>query len=114
MDAFVAQLASGWQELLTISALSERRALRSSMKTIPLHVRGGVMKRDAWVLVAVVLAGCQQRVISVADDQPTDRSPDAGAVDASEPRPDADFQVRWADAAVQPTSTGADAGAPNC
>jgi Mg-chelatase subunit ChlD len=72
------------------------------------------MKRNAWVLVAVVLAGCQQRVITVADDPPIDRSPDAGSVDASEPRPDADFQVRWADAAPQATSTGADAAAPNC
>jgi hypothetical protein len=72
------------------------------------------MNKSAWVLtVVVVLASCRPRVVTVPGDEPS--PDDAGVADTSDPAPpDADFQVTWADAAAQPSSTGADAGEPNC
>jgi hypothetical protein len=72
------------------------------------------MKTNAWVLTVMVIAvaSCRPRVTTLVDDEPADRSQDAGAT--ATPRPDADFQASWGDAATQPSSTGADAGKPSC
>jgi hypothetical protein len=72
------------------------------------------MNRNAWVLtVAVMLASCRQRSITLVDDEPTDHPHDASVSETAPPGPDADFQVAWTDAATQPAST-ADAAERNC